>query len=257
MRIPGVYHLIRFCAEERSRHEAFSLTSYLAIASCLKVNRPGLIRFYFDEEPWGAWWELVRPHLELVRMRPPREVRGGTLTRATHQSDVVRLETLLEHGGIYLDLDVICLRPFSPLQSESVVMGEEHGVGLCNAVILARKGAPFLQRWLDAYTDFDEEDWNAHSVRLPARLAREHPEEVKVLGGRRFFWPMYWPWHLEEFFRGKGSTFCRDSYCVHLWSTLSHEYLDQITPRTIWERDSEFCVLARRFLDRTHAYAGV
>jgi hypothetical protein len=255
MRIPSIYHLIRFCAEGKLRHEPFSLTSYLAIASCVKVNRPALIRFYFDEEPWGVWWELARPHLELVPMRAPREIRGRALGREAHQSDAARLEILLDHGGIYLDLDVICLRPFLPLQNESVVMGEEQGVGLCNAVILARKGAPFLRRWLDAYADFDKEDWNTHSVRLPALLAREQPGEVKVLDDHRFFWPMYWPQHLEKFFRGKGSSFCSDSYCVHLWTSLSHEYLDEITPRTIWEKESEFCVLARRFLDRVLAYA--
>jgi Alpha 1,4-glycosyltransferase conserved region len=91
---------------------------------------------------------------------------------------------------------------------------------------------------------------------LPALLAREQPGQVKVLDDHRFFWPMYWPQHLEKFFRGKESSFCSDSYCVHLWSSLSHEYLDEITPRTIWEKESEFCVLARRFLDRVLAYAG-
>jgi Glycosyltransferase sugar-binding region containing DXD motif len=253
MRIPSLYHLIRFSAKTELRTRPFGLVEYLAVRSCAEVNRPGMIRFYCDEEPWGAWWELGKSHLEVVRMRAPAATHGIVFKHPAHQTDVARLEILLEHGGIYLDLDVMCLRPFLPLQNGSVVMGEESGVGLCNAVILAEPDAPFLRRWLDAYAEFDADDWNLHSVREPARLAAGHPGEVTVLDERKFFWPMYWPGHLEAFFRKQGSGFCRESYCVHLWATLSQEYLDEITPRTIWERESEFCLLARRFVGRVRS----
>lgn len=250
MRIPGIYHLIRFSAEHDLGKQPFPLSAYLTVVSCVRVNRPAVMRFYCDEEPWGAWWELARPHLEVVRMKAPQRVHGVELRQGAHQADVARLGILLEHGGIYLDLDVMCLRPFVPLQNASVVMGREQGEGLCNAVLLAEPGAAFLRRWLAAYRDFDAEDWSGHSVRLPARLAEEHAEEIRVMDERRFFWPMHWPEHLEAFFRRPGSDFCRDSYCAHLWRSLSGSYLDEITARTVWERDSEFCVLARRFVDR-------
>lgn len=248
LRIPSLYHLIRFSEKTELETRPFGLIEYLAVRSCAQVNRPGLIRFYCDKEPWGAWWELAKPHVEVVWMRPPASTHGIALSHAAHQADVARLEILLEHGGIYLDLDVMCLRPFLELQNASMVMGEESGVGLCNAVILAERGAPFLRRWLDAYAGFRAEDWNALSVREPARLAADHPDEVRVLDERKLFWPMYWPEQLEVFFRSTGSRFCRESYSVHLWATLSREYLDEITPKVVWERESEFCLLARRFV---------
>lgn len=31
--------------------------------------------------------------------------------------------------------------------------------GLCNAIILASKGAPFLKRWWEEYRTFDKEQW--------------------------------------------------------------------------------------------------
>src|SRR5581483_6850969 len=115
-------------------------------------------------EPWGPWWELAKPYLEVVKTGAPDSIHGIPLEQGAHQADVARLQILHQHGGIYLDLDVLCLRPFAPLQNESVVMGEEHGEGLCNAVILAEPGALFLRRWLDAYSNFDPADWNGHSV---------------------------------------------------------------------------------------------
>ena len=50
--------------------------------------------------------------------------------------------------------DVLCLRPFAPLRRFDVVMGTEEGMGLCNAVILARPAAPFVTKavWSSADT---------------------------------------------------------------------------------------------------------
>jgi mannosyltransferase OCH1-like enzyme len=66
-----------------------------------------------------------------------------------HRADIVRLERLLEVGGIYLDADVLVHRDFDDLLHHSTVLGKE-GVkpqyGLCNAVILSRPEAPFLRR---------------------------------------------------------------------------------------------------------------
>ncbi len=103
---------------------------------------------YCAQEPQGEWWHRAKPFLTCVQVEPPREIFGNPLSHIAHMADVLRLHTLLEHGGIYLDIDVLSLRPFTPLLDEDTVLGEESGVGLCNAVILAKPGAPFLQEWL-------------------------------------------------------------------------------------------------------------
>ena len=89
---------------------------------------------------------------------------------------------LLEHGGIYLDIDAFILQPFadhSLLRYDTVMGMEAHDLsfprsfrpddemapkGLCNAVIIAKKGAEFLQRWLESYEEFREDQWTEHSV---------------------------------------------------------------------------------------------
>lgn len=65
--------------------------------------------------------------------------------------------------------------------------------GLCNAVILSRPGARFLDRWLMEYERFDEASWAEFSVRKPWEIARrpEAKGEVTVLGERAFFWPLW------------------------------------------------------------------
>ena len=40
--------------------------------------------------------------------------KGNNLKHYAHQSDIFRLKKLIEHGGLYLDLDTITLNPFEP-----------------------------------------------------------------------------------------------------------------------------------------------
>lgn len=253
MAIPNFYHFIQFSESSGMGSNSFSFINYLAVLSCVRTNNPQLIHFYCDEVPSGMWWEHAKPHLTVVSLRAPDHVHGIPVVEPAHRSDVARLQILVARGGIYLDLDVLCLRPFAAFQDFDVVMGEEYGVGLGNAVILASRGAPFLQRWLDSYADFDADDWNRHSVRVPAKLARDFPAEIHVLPHRSFFWPTYRAEHLKTFFEGPNADFCGDSYCVHLWQSLSRPYLDRVTPQSIWESESEFCILARRFIDKRTA----
>lgn len=245
MQIPSDYHFIFGLT---ASDKPFGLTHYLAVASCVEVNRPHSINLYYKHEPSGPWWERARPHLNLVRIEPPSRIFDTPLSHPAHMADVLRLQILLERGGIYLDVDVVSIRPFQPLQQHPLVLGEELGVGLCNAVILARAGTDFLRRWLAAYDGFQPAQWNRHSVKLPRELADAFPDEVHVVDHRKFFWPMYWKEHLEAFFLRPGSTFTAESYCVHLWETLTWPRLRHLTGAQLWALDSEFAALARRYV---------
>jgi len=39
--------------------------------------------------------------------------------------------------------------------------------GLCNAVIVSEPNSPFIDRWIQRYVNFDDNEWAEHSVRLP------------------------------------------------------------------------------------------
>ncbi|HEX3685811.1 MAG TPA: glycosyltransferase [Bryobacteraceae bacterium] len=244
--IPNDYH---FIFALRPRGKPFSLVHYVAIASCQAVNRPRIINFYCQFEPSGYWWEKAKPLVNVIRIDPPPSIFGNPLVHAAHVADVVRLEVLIEHGGVYLDVDIVSLRPFVPLMEFDTVLGEEYGVGLCNAVILARPGSPFLRRWLEAYRSFDGRKWNMHSVQVPSLLARQTPDQVHIVDHTKFFWPMYWQNHLQAFFHQPGSTFSAQSFCVHLWESVTWPYLGSLTVQDIVSADSEFASLMRPYVE--------
>ena len=92
-------------------------------------------------------------------------------------------------------MDVIAIKPFDRWLHgpDTFVMGQErqgaHG-GLCNAILMAAPNATFGRRWLQAYTHFSDAGWKTFSVSLPRDLWLQFPEDIKVLGFDRFFYPL-------------------------------------------------------------------
>lgn len=67
-------------------------------------------------------------------------------------SDYVRVQKLLQYGGIYFDTDVEVLRPLEPyLEGHSLVMGFEGEGILSTAFFACGKGHPFMEEFEKTY----------------------------------------------------------------------------------------------------------
>lgn len=259
--IPNVIHFVRFAPNFDT--PPFSLIHYLAVKSAAVVNEPDVINFYYDHEPCGEWWERAKPYLNLVKIEPPTEVFGVPLCHPAHQADVVRLQVLIEQGGIYLDTDVICVKPFTPLLKHAFVLGqvgiENRVVDLCNAVILAEKHASFGEKWMEGFdpraslwhgfrSKGMDEYWSEIGCRYPDYLSKLMPEHIHVLDSKKFYWPCWTPAHLERFFRQRGGSY-EESYCHHLWEHKTRDnYLKDLTVDSVQNVDTNFNCIARKFL---------
>jgi mannosyltransferase OCH1-like enzyme len=65
------------------------------------------------------------------------------------RADVIRLAILYVYGGIYLDLDIICLKSLDQLRSYPFVLPRTKPVGLSNDFIIAEPKHPFLLQVLN------------------------------------------------------------------------------------------------------------
>ena len=93
---------------------------YLAIASCAEIVQPDTIMVHCHELPYGFYWDLARPLVELHRVEPVPEViefpYDDPVVRHysyAHQADFVRLDVLAEHGGLYADIDTLFVAPLA------------------------------------------------------------------------------------------------------------------------------------------------
>jgi len=197
-------------------HEAMCL---LAVQ---RYVRPRKILLWYDAAstpPTGVWWQFARQsvaHLLPVPCQRPWSIYNRTLVVPEHQSDVVRLTVLEEFGGLYVDLDVIIVRPLDSLLSYDVIMGAETPLMLGSGFILAtRTNATFVRLWRQAYADnFDDSNWNRHSVYVPMELAKQHPNLVHV----EWFSINRPNWNERHWLYTTGKLWdWSENYAVHLW----------------------------------------
>jgi hypothetical protein len=232
----------------------WSLVHYVCVKSAIERIKPTEAYIYYEYEPTGVWWQETRKLLNPVKITAPREIFGNPLMHVAHRADLVRLEVLIRHGGIYLDADVLVHQGFDDLLDQSVLMGEE-GVnaqwGLANAVILAEPCAEFLKRWHAEFRRFrsrgEDGYWSELSNQIPLGLSKLHPNEITVLPRTAFFWPLWTPEHLKLIY-GPPSVE-RSTLANHLWESKAWEpYLEHLTPGKVRRIDSNFHYWARPFV---------
>lgn len=233
----------------------WTLSHYVCVRSAVEHIEPDTVFFFYEHEPVGPWWDLTRELVTPVKIEAPRKIFGNPVEHPAHRADVVRLEKLLEMGGIYLDADVFVHRNFNNLLHYSTVLGSEgRGIqpGTANAVIVAEKQAPFLRRWYDTYRTFrgaTRAHWAEHSVQIPSALANVFPEEVKVLSHRAFFWPLWTAAHIEMIFNRTINLVSDETYATHLWEGKSWRYLHALSPGDVRRHDTNFHRWAHPYLE--------
>lgn len=227
--IPNIFH---FVFGLRKQIEPFHLMYYLCIKSCIEVNKPDTVHFHFHHEPWGEWWERIRPEIQIQRIQPDKfvaeyEYKDTSINpyRYAHFADFSRLQILLEAGGIYADIDTLFLKPIPrDWYSRPFILGEERPPtgateSLCNAWIGASQGSEFCRLWLDGMREAFDGSWSNHSTLLPSRLARKNPDLVAIEPETSFYALDHSPKGIDDIFL-RYSDLRDESYSVHLWNHL-------------------------------------
>lgn len=79
-------------------------------------------------------------------------------------ADYIRIKTLYDNGGIYLDTDVMTVKNLSPLLNNPAFVGIQSYSRTEPAILGAEKGNPFLKQLLDFYNN---EIWHSNLYKLP------------------------------------------------------------------------------------------
>ena len=259
-KIPNIIHFIYGL---KIQDEEFDLYKYISIKSAFDVNNPDKIYFYYYYEPYGYWWEKIKPLLTLEKIIPPSEIYGNKIFHYAHQTDIIRLQKLILHGGIYLDIDTICLKSFEDLLNNDFVMGIQNNsdftkpYGLCNAIVLSKPNALFAIKWLESYKSFRssgrDKYWDEHSVLKPYELSQIYNNEITILGYKTFFYPLWYDikdilfnnnFNTEEY-----KNIIKNNYCIHLWDTYSNEYLKTLNTDIIFRENTLYNIFSRKFLE--------
>jgi mannosyltransferase OCH1-like enzyme len=63
--------------------------------------------------------------------------------------DAARYMILYHYGGLYSDLDIVCIRPMDPFLCYGALMAPTHPLGLSNDLMMARPGHPLFKEFID------------------------------------------------------------------------------------------------------------
>ncbi|WP_326533955.1 glycosyltransferase [Pseudorhodoferax sp.] len=265
--IPRTFH---FVFGLKPQTEPFHLMHYLCLASCLAVERPQAVVMHYDHEPWGEWWDRIRPALQLRKAARSRLVdefvyadRGMDRYRYAHAADFVRLQALIEQGGVYADIDTLFLQPLpQSLWARGVcVLGEERSprpgeASYCNAWIAAPPGDRFCRAWLDEMATSFDGSWSGHSTLLPGRLAQRLPGALHVEPESAFYAFDWRPHRIDDLFL-RDRPVPAGAYSLHLWNHLwwarerrdfSRFHAERLTPDYVAFAATTYARLARPFL---------
>lgn len=124
--IPKIVH---FVYGLRGPNPTLDLIHYTAIKSAYDVLKPTAIMFHYHYMPTGANFERAKHMLTLHKVPLVETVFDRPVSHYAHRADVVRLQVLEEYGGIYLDLDLISLKPVDHLLDREFIMAQE-GIGI-------------------------------------------------------------------------------------------------------------------------------
>jgi hypothetical protein len=229
------------------KERPWKLHHYLSVKSAIVKAGITDITIWLDKEPEGEWWDKTKPLVKLIFVDPPSSIFGIDIKEPAHKSDVIRLQVLIQEGGIYADTDVIFVKPFTYLLDNKFVMGQqgEDGIeGLCPATMLAEPNSDFAKYWLTGFKySFKggppgSPTWCTHSVAYPRFLANLHPDLITVINHQAFFWPLYHDLHIKALFE-ENHTF-PNAYSHHLWESSGKKYLEELTVDKIKENKTTF-----------------
>ncbi len=193
------------------------------------------IMFHFlFEPPPSPTWDIIKKTCILNKISIDDINFGIDFKYSEHIVDLCRLHILKKYGGIYLDIDVACVKSFRNLLHNKCVMGIEIGnseiIGLCNAVILSEINSEFINIWINEFYNDYREQWEYNCVRMPYNLSLKYPSLIHTEPVGSFFKFSWDNFGQQQLFEELNSY--DESYCIHLWEHKNYEKLSNINTFT-------------------------
>ncbi|XP_048242732.1 uncharacterized protein LOC125375866 isoform X1 [Haliotis rufescens] len=218
--VPRIVYYVIF-SPEPGKPPLFLFMHYLSVVSARRFISPWAIYVISDAPPYGYWWTRVLNDVRGVRFvfRPAPRLTPDKLAFIQHASDIVRLQALIVNGGIYLDTDMLILRPIDALLNISLTMGLiDDGTGMGNAFIVAERNSGFLREWYSGYRHYNKSLIFENSLWAAKRLWLKRKESVNEIASM-----IYRPNWFEsaKLFKQSGYDW-KSRYGVHIWHRHGH-----------------------------------
>jgi hypothetical protein len=240
--IPKIIHFI-YPWTEKTR--PWSLVNTISVKSAIDLY-PDHSVFIWTNKP-----HLI-PYLpgSITRLcELPTHVGGIEIVWPQYVSDVMRLQILLKHGGIYMDTDIINLRPFTPTDEKVLTLSWETSKAdsISNAMMTTPPNNLFISQWLEGMPEaVTNPTWAYGGVVLPKKLSlNPFLEDQRVILSNKLCCPLDLSknWMFDPKLKDAAKEKIADAYSVHIFETFWRDIVKDITPEWIDKNDCLFSEL--------------
>lgn len=182
--IPKIVHYVWFGVKE------MDFMMYLSMLSTLYIVNPEKVLVHTDGGLTGQYWSklLKDKRIVIVYREKPLDIYGHQILYAQHRSDIVRAESLLKYGGIYMDWDVLWLKNpdglltsgFDAIANFDHMQQGRYPETINLGVLMAKPRSTFIKKWQDALINYKSEDFLYNAVLLPYKVYEKYPEYLFI-----------------------------------------------------------------------------
>ena len=198
--IPKVVYYVYFRTEDYD----INFLQYTSLLSVHKFVKAKHIFWVTNHKPSGKLWEKLLkevPNVYYLHFRPPWVLYNTVIQVRVVQTDIVRMQLLHTHGGIYLDDDMYALNSFDPIRKYPFVMSNELSSSLINCILLAEPQATFLKLWGETYKTIRGDRWRRNSMQNPKLISQLYPHLIHIENDTLAYpsWPHVAKLYIESF----------------------------------------------------------
>jgi hypothetical protein len=189
----------------------------------------------------------------------PTQVGGVDIVWPQYISDVMRLQILLDWGGVYMDTDMLLMMD---LNSHVKAAGEHNRLfmcwedssmtSVCNALMISPQENLFIKTWLDKIPEaLQSSTWAEGGVVLPAKLAMNpYLGEHRAILHHSFACPLDLSknWMFDPSLKQEAKERVGCAHAIHIFETFWRDIIKDITPEWIEKNDCLFSELILEYL---------
>ncbi|KAK2166790.1 hypothetical protein LSH36_35g04066 [Paralvinella palmiformis] len=164
---------------------------YLSVLSVIYVAKVDMV-FIHGHRPTGYYWFKIKNDrkIYIIHRYPTVYVFGQSVSGASHRSDIWRLDFMNKYGGLYLDTDVIFVRPLSlNIRAYEAVMSYDYTTGrggspypdiVQSGVMLGKRGGKFWIELMKTMRTYRDDLWTWNICHVPYKVKERHPKTILI-----------------------------------------------------------------------------
>lgn len=186
--VPNYIHYVNFAVNP------VDYIYFICILSVFQNQKPDKIFFHYDNKNVfsGKYWDILEelPGFKDIvvfrHIKIPDKIFNQPINQKWqiwHASDFIRIQILMEYGGIFLESDCYLVKEINNFRRFEIVVSWNKGQSLGNQVIVAHKNARFLKRYLDCFQTYDRTDrYHYADVKPTVEILTREPHLVHRVG---------------------------------------------------------------------------